>query len=323
MGIIVEKPGILTTVQDLGRVGYQRDGIIISGSMDSLSMKLANILLGNKLTDAVLEVTLIGPSLRFLEDTIIAICGGDLSPTINKKSISLNKPYIVNKGDILEFGFIQSGCRCYIAIKGGIQVEEVLGSKSTCLPAGFGGFQGRALQKGDIIPITSIKISNTTKLNWRLSSQFDQFLHSNNPIRFFKGRHHHLFKEESKVAFQTESFVLTKDCNRMGYRLEGPKLSLINQQEFYTEGVAFGSVQVPSNGQPIILMADHQTTGGYPKIAQIISIDLPRLAQLKQGDSIHFSEITFIEAQQHVIDRENEIRALQKIVCEKWKGSGI
>jgi antagonist of KipI len=323
MGVTVLKAGLLTTVQDLGRYGYQRAGIIVSGAMDSLSLRLANLIVGNEGQAAGLEVTLIGPSLRFNVNCIIAICGGNLSPTINKKGISLNKPITVRKGDQLEFGQPKYGSRCYIAFKGGIQIQQLLGSASTCLPAQFGGFNGRPLQKGDKLPILDLSYNKLNKLNWKLSSYFDSLLFNSEPIRFLKGRQYHLFNEESIRLFHTSSFSLTKDINRMGYRMNGPSLRLSNQQELLTEGVAFGTIQVPTNGQPIILMADRQTTGGYPKIAQVISVDLPRLAQLKTGDSINFAEVSIFEAQKLALNRENELRLLQKIVLAKWKVSGL
>lgn len=323
MGVTVIKSGLLTTVQDLGRYGYQRAGIIVSGAMDSLSFRLANLLVGNEFYAAGLEVTLLGPSLRFNVDSIIAICGGNFSPTINKEAISLNKPIFVRKGDYLEFGPPKYGSRCYIAFRGGIQVETVLGSKSTCLPANFGGLNGRALQKGDELRLIDFPYKNSNKLNWKLSSYFDSLLFNKEPIRFMKGRQYHLFDDESINLFHTSSFCVTKDTNRMGYRMAGPSLHLQNQQELLTEGVAFGTVQVPANGQPIILMADRQTTGGYPKIAQVISTDLPRLAQLKPGDSINFVEVSILVAQQLALNRENEIQALRKIILEKWKVSGL
>ncbi|MHC0035653.1 5-oxoprolinase subunit C family protein [Pseudoneobacillus sp. C159] len=321
MGALIEKPGLLTTVQDLGRFGYQRDGIIVSGPMDSLSMRLANILVGNSEKDAVLEITLIGPTILFLVDTIIAICGGDLSPTINNNFCNLNKPLIVKKGDCLAFGPNKKGSRCYIAFKGGINVNKVLGSRSTCLPARFGGFNGRPLEKGDRLPIKQT-IQEITS-NWRLSPRFKNILFNRDPIRFIKGRHYHLFTNESLHKFQASAFTVTKDANRIGYRLLGPELNLLKPQELLTEGVTFGSVQVPANGQPIILMADHQTTGGYPKIAQICSVDLPRLAQLKPGDDIYFTEISFQKAQLLVIEREKELSLIKRMVTEKWSKGRI
>ncbi|WP_442594059.1 biotin-dependent carboxyltransferase family protein [Neobacillus sp. D3-1R] len=323
MGVIVKKPGLLTTVQDLGRTGYQRDGIMVSGVMDTLSMKLANILIGNKETEAVLEITLIGPTLIFSVNTLISICGGNFSPTINGIPVAMYKPLIVQKGDTLEFGTVQQGSRCYIAFKGGIPVQKVLGSKSTCIPAKFGGFNGRPLLKNDLLPIKDFSISPNRKLNWRISSNFSQLLFKEEPIRFIKGRQHALFTEESIKTFKTKSFILTKDSNRMGFRLQGPDLTLRKQQEMITEGVAFGSVQVPANGQPIILMADRQTTGGYPKIAQVIQADLPRLAQLNIGDSISFSEVTLVEAQQLALQQHYEIQVLKKIILAKWKESEL
>jgi antagonist of KipI len=322
MGVNVLKPGLLTTVQDLGRYGYQQQGIIVSGAMDTLSMRLANLLVGNSDNEPVLEITMIGPTLTFSVDTIIAVCGGNLSPTINKQPISLNKPILVKKGDCLEFGKIVTGCRSYISFFGGIQVEPVLASKSTCLSAGFGGFQGRPLRKGDVLPVnSSSKLED--KLRWKLSNHFISNLFPSSAIRFIKGRQYDLFRKECINKFVTDSFTLTKDANRMGYRLEGPMLNLNIQQEILTEGVTFGSVQVPSNGQPIILMADRQTTGGYPKIAQVISIDLPRLAQLKPGDTIQFAEVSLKDSQQLALCRENELRALRKIFSKKWKVSGL
>lgn len=321
MGVMVQKPGLLTTVQDMGRYGYQSKGIINSGAMDTYSMRLANILVGNHANEAVIEVTLIGPSLIFTGNALIAICGGNLSPTLNKKSIPLNKPIFVKKDDILEFGLSLFGCRSYIAFKGGIQLEKVLNSYSTCLPAKFGGFEGRALKKGDTLNLHNLK-QNSFKINWQLSAYFHQQLFNQEPIRYIKGRQYDLFDSHSLEQFQKSTFFLTKDANRMGYRLEGGELKLSEQKEILTEGVAFGTVQVPPNGLPIVLMADRQTTGGYPKIAQVASVDLPRLAQLKPGDSIHFSEITIFEAQQLAISREKEISALRKFINEKWKASG-
>jgi antagonist of KipI len=323
MGVTVIKSGLLTTVQDLGRYGYQRAGIIVSGAMDSLSFRLANLLVGNDVFAAGLEVTLVGPTLRFEVDSMIAICGGNFSPTINKEEILLNKPIYVKKGDHLEFGPPKYGSRCYIAFKGGIQIEQVLGSRSTCLPANFGGLNGRALRTGDELPLIELSYNYSFKTNWNLSCYFDSILFNTKPIRVLKGRQYHLFDDESLSLFHSASFSLTKDINRMGYRMDGPSLYLINQQELLTEGVAFGTIQVPANGKPIILMADRQTTGGYPKIAQVISADLPRLAQLKPEDSIHFVEVSIFEAQKLALDLENELKALRKIILAKWKGCGL
>ncbi|WP_108669154.1 biotin-dependent carboxyltransferase family protein [Peribacillus acanthi] len=322
MGVKVNKPGLLTTVQDMGRYGYQRDGIIVSGSMDLLSHRLANLLVGNDENEAALEVTQIGPSLQFLTNSLIAISGGDLSPTLNNHSISLNKPFFVEKGDILAFGKALIGCRCYIAFKGGILVEKILGSKSTCLPARFGGFDGRPLLKGDVLPIVDVKFKEAPKINWLLSPNYSNNLFENQPIRFIRGRQYDYFDKGSIALLQSSSFTVTKDSNRMGFRLQGPQLHLLKKQELVTEGVTFGTVQIPSNGQPIILMADRQTTGGYPKIAQIITTDLPRLAQRKPGDFITFKEISLDHAHQLALQQENEIRSLKKIILAKWKESG-
>jgi antagonist of KipI len=322
MGVVVQKPGLLTSVQDMGRFGYQSNGIITSGAMDTYSMKLANILVGNHDNEAVLEVTLIGPRVIFTKNALIAISGGNLLPTVNGKFIALNKPIIVKKDDVLEFGDSLYGCRCYIAFKGGIKLDKILGSYSTCLPAKFGGYHGRALQKGDKLSLHNLEM-DSVKVNWQLSAYSQEPLFNQKPIRFIKGRQYDLFDRPSLEQFQKSTYSLSKDANRMGYRLEGPTLKLSEQQEMLTEGVAFGAVQVPPNGLPIILMADRQTTGGYPKFAQIASVDLPRLAQLKPGDRIHFSEITLSQAQELLMNRERELNILRKIIDEKWKRVGI
>ncbi|MFD2445657.1 biotin-dependent carboxyltransferase family protein [Bacillus sp. CGMCC 1.16607] len=319
MGVIIEKPGLLTTVQDLGRSGYQRDGIMVSGAMDTLSMRLANILVGNDDGEAVLEVTLIGPTLVFTIDTFIAITGAHISPMINQIPIQMHRPIFVKSGDKLTFGTIQSGCRSYVAFKGGIHVPKLLGSRSTHLTAKFGGLNGGPLTRNAILTIKSFDYRNVPIHKWRLSSYYQQIVFNQDPIRFIKGRQYHLFKEESKRNFTTSTYILSKDANRIGYRFNGPELLLTNQQEMLTEGVTFGSVQVPANGKPIILMADRQPTGGYPKIAQIIACDLPRLAQLKPGDSVSFSEISMKQAQALAYEREKELKALRKIILNIWK----
>ncbi|MDN4073195.1 biotin-dependent carboxyltransferase family protein [Fictibacillus terranigra] len=312
MAIMINKPGMLTSLQDLGRYTYQQYGVIVSGSMDPFAHTAANLLVGNSEGEATLEVTLTGPKLTFGIDTFIAICGADLTPSLNEKAIENWRTISVRKGDVLEFGNCKWGCRAYIAVAGGYDTGRVMGSKSTYLRAGMGGYQGRALKEGDTLPVNSDGNGfHPTSFNWFISHEPRAMYLDMNTIRAVKGRHFDLFTKESQTAFFNEKFKISTQSDRMGYRAEGTELKLQQQKEILSEPVLFGTVQVPSEGKPIILMADRQTTGGYPKIAQVAYVDLPKLAQAKPGDSIVFQEITEEEAQISYIIQKIELDYLK------------
>ncbi|WP_203290223.1 biotin-dependent carboxyltransferase family protein [Metabacillus sp. cB07] len=316
MTMLVKKPGLLTTVQDIGRYGYQKYGVIVSGSMDTLSHRIANLLVGNDEHEAVIEMTMIGARFEFQDDALISICGGDFSPTIDSRPVKMWRPVLIRKGSILSFGHVKKGCRAYLAAAGGYLTPKIMGSKSTYLRAGIGGVDGRALETGDVIeiggrsPFADFWFSQLqkrepyTELHWSVSPEFHPFVREEEKVQLLKGRQYGDFSEESKKALFSEPFKITPQSDRMGYRLEGPKLSLQKKEEMISEAVSFGTIQVPSDGNPIILLADRQTTGGYAKIGQAASIDLPYLAQLKPGDSIHFKEISIDEAQKQLLERE-------------------
>ncbi|MYL33554.1 5-oxoprolinase/urea amidolyase family protein [Pontibacillus yanchengensis] len=326
--IYVKKPGLLSTLQDQGRIGYQKHGVIMSGVMDPVSPRIANLLVGNSEHEVVLEITMLGPTLVFEQNTIIALCGGDLSPRIDDSPIKQWSPIFVKKGSTLTLGQAQQGCRVYLAVAGGFQVPEVMGSKSTYLRAGIGGFKGRALQAQDNLsigtpsPIIETKIKEleeqTTnderflEMKWYVASEFAAPFQSNSlhPIRIIKGREYDLFTQESQQSLFSESFTISSQSDRMGYRLEGSTLTLNKEISLKSEAVAFGTIQVPSNGQPILLMADRQTTGGYPKIAQVATVDLPVLAQMKPGTTITFEEISLEKAQKLFLERESNLQQL-------------
>lgn len=309
------KNGLQTSIQDLGRIGFQKYGVIASGAMDTYSHRVANLLVGNKENEATIEITLIGPVIHFEEDAFIALCGGDLSPAINGQPIHMWQTTAVPKDSVLSFGAPRSGCRAYLAIAGGIDVPHIMGSKSTYLRAAIGGFQGRTLQAGDFIkagPISRERSSSLleaiiSKPVWRIQapSYFDEPV-----VHMMPGRQFELFDDNSKKRIFTESFVVSSHSDRMGYRLEGSPLALAEPKELISEAVAFGSIQVPSDGNPIVLLADRQTTGGYPKIGQVASADLPLIAQLKAGDRIRFKEISLEEAQRLYLEQEQQIRQL-------------
>lgn len=326
MGITVINPGLLTTIQDLGRYGYQKYGIIVSGAMDTYSLRLANLLVGNKEGEAALEITLMGPSLEIEKGTLLAITGGDLSPTINGEPIPMWRPVYLHKKSILRFGACKSGCRSYLAVAGGYDISEVMGSKSTYLRAGIGGFQGRGLQKDDVLQLKSPK-EESLKIMESLSQKHSSNLFSstswylrkksiikdsqNIKIRVIRNRQFDQFSLDSKKQFLNCSFKIAHQSDRMGYRLHGPALKLEKPLEMISEAVALGTIQVPPDGNPIILLADRQTVGGYPKIAQIATVDISKVVQSKPGDRISFEEISLEEAERLYIEREKYIQNLK------------
>lgn len=338
MSIVILKPGLMSMVQDLGRTGYQKEGVATNGAMDSWALRMANILVGNQEQEACLEITLVGPSIRFEADHVIAITGGDLSVTINRCPVPLLRPVLVNKGSILTFGQAKTGCRAYLAFSGGIDVPIVLGSKSTYLRAGLGGYKGRVLDKDDIIQIGEKKPENlhnhsdrynknqtnnfqkegdetenfTFKAShWFVDPQLQSF-DEKKIIRIIPAGDWDLFTDEAKKALLSEPFKITSKSDRMGYRLEGPLLETSENIEMISESVALGTIQVPADGQPIILLHDRQTTGGYPKMANVITADIPKLAQVKPGDSITFSQTTVANAQELLIEKEQQFHFIKR-----------
>lgn len=320
MGVKVLQSGLLATIQDLGRYGVQKFGVIVGGAMDSISLRIANLLVGNPQDEGALEVTLFGTSLLFESDELIAITGGDLRPTIDGKEVQMWRPLLIQKGSVLKFHAAVSGCRAYVSFSGGIQVPKVMNSKSTYLRANLGGFQGRTLQKEDVFECgkrTDLGKEffqhlqkESTYFSWLVHyTPFVEFSKSKT-IRIIRGSEYERFDEESIKYFLSAPYTITTQADRMGYRLEGERIQLKEQFELLSEGVTYGTIQVPSSGQPIILMADRQTTGGYPKIGQVISADLPSLAQMQATNQICFKEVTLKEAQMALIHQEKQLHKL-------------
>lgn len=320
MSVKVLKPGVLATIQDLGRFGSQKYGVIVGGAMDSLAVRIANILVGNEVGEATIEVTMYGTKLQFEDEHLIAITGGNLEPKIDGKPLSMWRPTLVRKGQVLTFNSPISGCRAYIALSGGIQVPEVMGSKSTYIQANIGGYKGRELRKDDVLFCGEVSEQGDTfirklkKLNtpvqWSVNySPF--YFYKSERIRILKGSEFDWFENKSQRNFLSKPYKITLNANRMGCQLEGEKLSLINKSELLSEGVTYGTIQVPTNGMPIILMAERQTTGGYPKIAQVITVDLPKLAQMQPGNTIRFETISIDEAEKLLIQQEHDIHELK------------
>lgn len=293
----VKKSGMLTTIQDRGRMSYQKYGVSSCGAMDSLSLRLANILVGNDEGEAAIEITLIGPVLQFIQDGVIAITGANLTPKINGKEVPLWRSISISAGDVLSFGMAKEGCRSYLAIAGGIDVPIVLGSRSTFIRGDFGGFEGRALKAGDAISVRESGQHLDSLLGRVIPPKYTPNYGEKRKIRFVLGPQADSFAEEVIHQFSSGIYEILSDSDRMGYRLKGPEIPHESTPDIISDYITAGSIQVPGNGQPIVLMADCQMTGGYTKIGVVIGVDIPYLAQQKPGDLIQFERVEINEAQ--------------------------
>lgn len=287
-------PGLLTTVQDFGRVGVMKNGFTQNGVMDRYSMRVANRLCGNCDSAPVLEMTVLGITAKFTQDTVICLSGADFGAKINDKPIRRNKAYKINSGDILSMGAAKSGMRAYLAVAGGIVGEYVFGSASTNLKFAFGGYNGRKLQSGDVLATGTGAFSLGNIDKWEIP---ETEYGNNAKLRVVLGPQNEMFTDEDIRLFLSQKYEVTAQSDRMGIRLSGEPLKSKNGMDIISDGIVFGSVQVPNSGEPIILTADHQTTGGYAKIATVIGVDLPCVAQLSAGDTIEFESVTVKEAE--------------------------
>lgn len=306
MTIEVLRAGQLTTVQDLGRHRWQHDGVPECGAMDAWAARLANLLVGNEEGAALLEVTLTGPALRFGHDTTIALGGADFGALLDGAPLAPWRSAQARAGSTLELAAARDGCRGYLAVAGGIDVPVVLGSRSTCLAAAFGGHEGRALRAGDILPV-GLALGESRRRALAASLRPEQ----RRVVRTIRGNDFDALDTASRDALFGARFTVSARSDRMGYRLEGMKLALDEPVEQLSSAVAMGTVQLPPGGDPIVLMADHQTTGGYPVIAHVASVDLGSIAQLRPGDTLAFAEVTLDEAQRRYLERERMLGTLR------------
>ncbi len=311
MSITVLNPGLLTTVQDQGRTGYQKFGVPVSGVVDPRSAALANILAGNPEGEAVLECTMMGPHLQFDQDIVIAVTGGDLGPTLDGKPLPQYRAVAVKAGQILRFTAPKTGCRAFIAFAGGLDVPLVMGSRSTYMKAKIGGWQGRKLEKGDVIPFRDPKADLPRMEARALKREFQP--QKENVLRVVLGPQDDAFTEEGIHTFLSEVYTVTPEFDRMGCRLDGPVIKHKESGDIISDGIAFGAIQVPSSGTPILMLSDRQTTGGYTKIANVITVDFRILAQLKAGDKVRFAKVSIQEAQSALLAQRRAQRALAAI----------
>ncbi len=325
MGFRVIHPGVLTSVQDLGRRGLQQYGVVVSGAMDPLALRVANILVGNDEHAAALETTLLGPEVEFLDEALIAVCGGELPASIDGQFVPSWRAVWIAAGAVLRIGKAIAGCRAYLAIAGGIDVPVVMGSRSTYLRAKMGGLAGRALRVKDQLATGPLSMRNNEIIQ-RLSARakgrsfavgrwfptISMAYEANiSTIRAMRSSECDWLSPESQQHLFSASYALTKESDRMGFRLSGPKLMLTNSGELLSEAVCMGTIQIPPGGQPIILMADCATTGGYAKAAQVATVDLSRLAQIAPGAKFRIQEISINEAQRMYRDQEAMLNKLR------------
>lgn len=322
MSITVIKPGLQSSFQDRGRIGYQHLGVPVNGAMDERAHRLASLLVGNPATRATLEITLVGPVLRFDAPACFALAGADLGATLNGDPVPMMRPQVARAGDLLAFtprAEAGRGLRAYLAVHGGYAIEPVMGSESTYLRGGFGGLHGRALAKGDVVglrrPLRSadggLDALESTMRQLRLYLPATLVGAPRDALRVLPGAHWDLFDAASRERFVQAEFRVGHASDRMGYRLAGPGIHQTRAIQMLSEAACFGSVQVPADGQPIVLMADRQTTGGYSKIAQVISVDLPLLAQCAPGQGVRFTLATLEQAQRLDQARERAYAGLE------------
>ncbi|WP_273831711.1 biotin-dependent carboxyltransferase family protein [Guptibacillus sedimenti] len=300
----VEKPGLYTTYQDLGRVGYLKYGVPASGALDRFALQVGNLLVGNERGAAGLEVTMQGPELIAQESFVIAVTGGDLSPMINGKRIPLWKSVLIKKGQVLEFGKPRTGVRAYLNVSGGFQSCRYMGSRSVYEPAGL----GRPLQKGDELVGEPRKQKAGTGLFFTEIPDYDRDVE----VRVVKGPHHEQISDKVVSDFFAMTHEVSPQSNRMGYRLQS-ELKTNHEANVVSDAVPLGGIQLPGNGQPIVLLADRQTTGGYTRIGTVIGPDLSLIAQLPPGGKIRFQEVTVEEAQEAAKQVEQKLRIWERI----------
>jgi len=287
--------GMFTTVQDLGRVGYQRYGVAVSGAMDGFALRAANRLVGNADTAAGLEVTFVGPELRFVQPGLVAVTGANLGPQVDGRPIQMWRTVAIRAGSVLSFSGQRDGMRAYLAMDGGIDVPVVLGSRSTSTRTGHGGYEGRALRAGDTLPLGEQALAGAAMRRALRTSDIPSYGHDQS-VRVVFGPQDGAFADAGRSTFLGSPYTMTPQSDRIGCRFDGPRIAHMTSADIVSDGTTLGAVQVSGDGCPIVLMADRGTTGGYTKIATVISVDIWRLAQAAPGDRVRFERVDLEEA---------------------------
>ena len=290
------EPGLFSTIQDLGRYGYQQQGIVASGAMDTFALQAGNLFVGNRRNKAAVEVTMMGPKLQALNNCTVAVCGADLSPMLDDDPIQMWQSFYMQAGQVLSFGGRKKGMRAYICVSGGICVPEVLGSSSTYIRGNMGGVEGRQLKADDILHGVETTL-NFKRIGFGLSEESIPEYKTDEPIRVILGPEADRFTKAGIKTFLNSEYKITSSADRMGYRLDGPEIEHKEAADIISDAINIGTIQIPKDGKPIILLSDRQTTGGYTRIANVISIDIPLLVQRAPGQTVKFEEVTVEKAQ--------------------------
>lgn len=331
MSLLVERPGLLTSLQDLGRFGRQHLGVPVNGVMDEVSHRVANWLVGNEGDDATLEITISGPTLHAQADMVVAVCGADMGGSVDGERLPQWRPVRIHRGARIEFGRASIGARGYLAVAAGFDVQPTMESRSTALRGGYGGIRGRALRKGDVLPLRSVEEAHTARWvrllaraqhgirypNWSVTRVNAPTVESPQVIRVVPGRHWQAFPVAAREQFAGAEYRVSPDSDRMGFRLDGPAIEARKGGSVASEAVPMGAIQVPHGGQPIALMADRQTTGGYPVIAVVASADLTLMAQLGPRDRLRFELITLAESYRLLLARERELNKIHEALLAR------
>ena len=304
--ITVLRPGLFTTIQDRGRWGHQASGVPVGGALDRFSHGVANAIVGNDIDAATLEVTLVGPEIRVESDAVMAIAGANLDARLDGTAVVMNAPVACRAGSVLRFGERRAGSRAYVAFDGGIDVPPVLGSRSTSALCSLGGVDGRAIIAGDQLPL-----GTRTSPRGMRGVDLPPVAAGGARLRVLPGPQHEFFPEDAIEQMRRARFIITPRSDRMGYRLDGAPLQRLDGREMISDATLVGGIQVPSSGEPIMLMADRQTTGGYPQIATVITADLPLAGQLGPGDWVEFEPCTRREAIAALVAQEGKLLALR------------
>ncbi|MBI4840378.1 MAG: 5-oxoprolinase/urea amidolyase family protein [candidate division NC10 bacterium] len=318
--IEVLRPGLLTTVQDRGRIGYQKFGVPASGAVDEIALRVGNILVGNAQRAAGMEITALGPQLRFLADAVVALTGAEVDADLDGKPVPCYQSFLVRAGQVLDVRTCSRGLRAYLAVAGGIDVPVLLGSRSTCLVAGFGGFHGRALAAGDVLRVGAPDGSLTSLCRREVQGEWRPHHESEATVRVVLGPQEDAFSQAGRHTFLDAVYRVSPHADRMGCRLDGPVIAHRDSADIISDWIPPGGVQVPGDGKPIILLADRQTTGGYPKIATVIGADIPLVAQSRPGDALRFRAISVKEARAIAREIEAALAALpaRLVTAERW-----
>ena len=317
--IEVLQPGLLTTVQDTGRWGYQAFGMPVAGAMDRYAYRAANLLVGNDPEAAALEMTLKGGQFRFAADCYFAICGADMQATLNGQPVANWACNFATAGSELSFEFAITGCRAYLAIQGGIDVPVVMGSRSTYVRAAVGGYQGRALKAGDVLPAgKAVKAAQICSL----PAQYVPPVLNHIQLRVLPGPQDDYFTAAGLATFFSQTYTITAEADRMGYRLDGPVIEHCDKADIISDALCQGAIQVPGHGRPIIMMADRHTTGGYVKLGAVIGSDLRLLGQAKPGDEVSFVRCNVSEAEAALAEEKGAYAAMEAALAQTLPAKG-